>query len=102
MTSLIEILEGEAARIRAEIEHLDGVELQLENALEETDHQARRCRDGIERAGGVSRDLESELGMLDENRSLILDDLRKNHDQIAGLKKHLADKKDEITRLQGH
>ena len=102
MTSPIEILEGEAARIGAEIEHLEGVELRLENALEETDHQARRCRDGIERAGGVSRDLESELGMLDENRGLILDDLRKNHDQLVGLKKHLADIKEEISRLQGH
>ena len=56
-----------------------------------------------ERDDGVRLgDLMVQLGMLDENRSLILDDLRKNHDQIAGLKKHLADTKDEISRLQGH
>ncbi len=102
MTSPIEILEGEAARIRAEIERLESVNVQLENALEDIDHQARRGRDELERGGGVSRDLESRLSMLDENRTLILDDLRKNHDKIAGLKRHLADIRDEISRLQGH
>lgn len=60
--------DGESsAGAGAEIARLEKYCEQLEDAIDELEHDARRCRDKLERAGGDSHGLSRELDRLKRN-----------------------------------
>ncbi|MFZ0486489.1 MAG: hypothetical protein WAL83_05785 [Arenicellales bacterium] len=58
---------------------------ELEDAIDEFEHEERRCRDRLERGGGQSHQLTLELKRLTDNRDFNCRELERARAQLAEL-----------------
>jgi len=58
---------------------------ELEDAIDEFEHEVRRCRDRLERVGGQSHQLTRELKRLTNNRDLNFRELERARSRLAEL-----------------
>jgi len=59
---------------------------QLEEAIDQLEHEARRCRDKLERAGGQSRALSAEIDRLERSSARNRRELQAARRRINALK----------------